>query len=719
MSGTVTEFATISQASSYFGLLYVSGGIYESVSEPYTDPSTGNTVELNEIIPVAGIVTLTDTTASGLVIPVGTASAYQGNGFVSDGYYAIAIPIPALGLNTITATVVSPGAVAASSLPTGYSDSITYTLQPAPITVTQTSDVVTDTVNEPAPQADLTVTPFSQVALTDPNPLQVDTASISVSGPVPYTLSLPNLQDLSASTLAAALDEVALSFSSPTSGTDTVTATITDNAGVTATLTSYASLIVPAVLGSGPDTLALMISQRGEPSGALFTISVDNVQIGGVQTTAASGEALGQPQVFDVAGTFAPGTSHTVTIDYLNANQSVLLVDGATIDGVEIPTADIALSNKGTDSFGFTASSAGTIGSGPESLTLSVAEQGEPSGAQYTVAINGTQVGGVQTTSANEAAGQTQTLTVLGTFSSTQQNTLTVTYLNANQSTFFVENLALDGQAGLFSFSPFTSSGSQSLQFAGPALTVPTIGSGPDALEFTAAEGGVPAAAQFTVSVDGAQIGGTQTATANYTVGQSQELLVLGNFAPGVSHSVSIDYLNANSSELVIANATINGTTIAGGSAVLSNVGSLGFTFTTPPGPAATPTTIGGSGPDKLALSLSEDYFQGNAQFSVSVDGTKVGGTQTVTAINGNGQSQLFDVLGNFAGTHTVSLTLLNPAAEGAGNAAIAAGDPAGSAPGLLLDMRVGGATLDGTAIANSSFALYQGTATQSFTFTH
>ena len=96
--------------------------------------------------------------------------------------------------------------------------------------------------------------------------------------------------------------------------------------------------VVP-VLGSGPDTLALFVSERGAPEGAQFTISVDGTQIGGVQTTVATSELPGQAQELDVDGTFTAGASHTVSIDYLNADQSLLQVDSATIDGTAVPGA--------------------------------------------------------------------------------------------------------------------------------------------------------------------------------------------------------------------------------------------------------------------------------------------------------------------------------------------------------------------------------------------
>ena len=354
---------------------------------------------------------------------------------------------------------------------------------------------------------------------------------------------------------------------------------------------SNTSGVGTVALGSGPDTLALSVSERAEDSGAQFTISVDGQQVGGVQTTSASSLA-GQSQTFDVMGNFGSG-SHDVSIDYLNASNSLLYVNGTTLDGNSVPGGALTLSNNGPVDFGFSQAGAMTApatveGSGPDSLVLSTSERSEPSGAQ------------------------------------------------------------------------------------------------------------------FTVSVDGQQIGGVQTTTADSTAGQQQQLDVLGNFAPG-SHTASVDYLNASNSLLYVNAASINGATVGGGSLTESNNGSFGFNFVTPSAPP--PTTIG-SGPDTLGLNIAEDYYNGDAQFTVSVDGQQVGGTQTATAIAGNGQSQMLDVLGNFSGAHTVSINFLNDASTN------------NPGPGTDRNLYVGGATIDGTNIANSSLALLN-TGAQSFSFNH
>ena len=145
--------------------------------------------------------------------------------------------------------------------------------------------------------------------------------------------------------------------------------------------------------------------------------------------------------------------------------------------------------------------------------------------------------------------------------------------------------------------------------------------------------------------------------------------------------------------------ATINGNpsdTPAG----YTNLDNVGSQTTTPPPPSA--VTIG-SGPDTLALKVSEDAYQGNAQFTVLVDGHQIGGTQTATASHASGQTQTFNVLGTFAaGSHTVTVDFLN--------------DVYGGSPSADRNLYVVGATIDGSAVSGATLTEhFQGP--QSFSF--
>ena len=243
---------------------------------------------------------------------------------------------------------------------------------------------------------------------------------------------------------------------------------------------------------------------------------------------------------------------------------------------------------------------------------------------------------------------------------------------------------------------------------ASPAPATITLGSGADKLALQISEDAWQGNAQFTVAVNGVQVGGVQTATALHATGTSQTVDVLGNFLPG-QNTVSVDFLNdaydgtpSTDRNLYVGSATINGAAVPSSNLTLLSQGTQSFNFQQP---SATPTTVTlGSGPDTLALAIAEDAWQGDAQFTVSVDGQQVGGVQTATASQAAGATQTFDVDGNFSpGQHTVSVNFLNDAYAGS--------------PSMDRNLYVDGATIDGTAISGSSQSLYwQGS--QGFSFT-
>ena len=569
-----------------------------------------------------------------------------------------------------------------------YVSSANVVLQPPvqAIVATEAASTLTDKVDTdfPNPPSALSVTPFQQVAIADPTPGALLSATVTVSGPVAANLTLPPLQNLSAAALAAALDTVRLQFTGFIGGADTVTANITDTTGQSGQLVSTDNLVYYSSDGSPEKTLPFVaITSPAETSATAtqtITGTADDLvfanlgqQVSGAPSAGATvtlldnGTALGQA-VTDANGKF----STNVALPSPGNNSLTASVTDSFGTGLStVPVVDTLLPSSGTQ----------TLGSGPDTLALLVSERGEPAGARFVVDVNGQQIGGVQTPAADFTAGQTQEFDVLGSFAATT-NQVSITYLNASNSLLFLDSAALNGTALPGSSLVLSNNGTESLSFAGSPATTPgtaTIGSGPDTLKLDLSQRAEPAGAQFKVVVDGTQFGGTETVTADYTAGQTQELDVLGNFAPGSSHTATITYLNANNSLLILDQAAINGSTIAGGSEVLSNNGSLGFSFAVPP-----------------PVSPSSAAARGSAgAFTVKVEGSHVGCVETVSAVQGRGAPEVFDVLGSFAGSHTVSVSAVG-----------------GSA------LTFGGATLNGTTLENSAFTVAAG-ATDSFTITH
>jgi hypothetical protein len=239
-------------------------------------------------------------------------------------------------------------------------------------------------------------------------------------------------------------------------------------------------------------------------------------------------------------------------------------------------------------------------------------------------------------------------------------------------------------------------SGSMTSSF--DAATGTVVGSGSDAITLLMSGDsygtpGAPGAdAQFTLNVDGQQIGGVQDVSAAHSAGQQQAFTFLGNFDPG-AHEITVTFLNNSGTQgdqtdfgrggdrnLYIDGVSYNGEVVSDSTTPIyeslivppegNSPGNASFTAndsTTIPADApftasTTPSAVDvGSGSDTLTLYMAEDPFQGDAQFTVAVDGQQVGGTLTTTAVAWQGQEQLFNLHGDWgSGAHTVTVTFLN-----------------------------------------------------------
>ncbi|MBV8612397.1 MAG: cellulase family glycosylhydrolase, partial [Acetobacteraceae bacterium] len=91
-------------------------------------------------------------------------------------------------------------------------------------------------------------------------------------------------------------------------------------------------------------------------------------------------------------------------------------------------------------------------------------------------------------------------------------------------------------------------------------------------------------------------------------------------------------------------------------------------TWSPGPGTSTSPVPTATVSADTLTLTLSEDAYNGDAQFIAKMDGTQLGAAQSVTASNGAGQTQDFTFSGTWgAGPHNVEVDFINDAYAGPG----------------------------------------------------
>jgi hypothetical protein len=243
------------------------------------------------------------------------------------------------------------------------------------------------------------------------------------------------------------------------------------------------------VIGSGSDTITIQASgdsygpAGGAGTDALFTLNVDGQQIGELQDVSAS-HANGEKQTFTFQGNFDPG-SHAVTITFANntgtqgdkttfgrdGGDRNLYIDSVSYNGQTVTngTTPIYASplfppngpyNSGNAVFNVNdtttvpsgASSAQSttpgpidVGSGADTVTLLVSEDPYKGDAQFTVSVDGKQVGGTLTTTAVAWQGQQQVVNLHGDWGPSA-HTVTVSYLSDTIGALGPTGTALDNQ---------------------------------------------------------------------------------------------------------------------------------------------------------------------------------------------------------------------------------------------------------------------------------
>lgn len=462
---------------------------------------------------------------------------------------------------------------------------------------------------------------------------------------------------------------------------------------------------------SGDPSITVRVSEDAWNGDAQFVVLVDGQRIGGVQTTTAS-HALGQWQDITVSGTIGAGP-HTVDVQFINdgwggsfTSDRNLYVQSVSIGGEHLsgatafnnaangaaridPGAAVMMIN-GTTEF-----KTGDTSLDQSTITVRVAEDAWNGDAQFTVLVDGQQIGGVQTATASHALGQWQDITLTSNFGA-GAHTVDVNFINdgwggtaATDRNLYVQSIAIGGEtvAGTAAHNN-AANGSEA---ADPNAAVMMVNG---TSEFTTADASAPSVptttstplylrvsedawngdAQFNVFVDGQQIGGVQTTTASHSLGEWQDIALDGNFGIG-PHTIDVSFINDGwggdltlDRNLYVKAVSLNGETILG-SAASDNAanGSYGAD------PTAAVMMVNGTSEFKitgtnisttstLTLHVSEDSWNGDAQFVVTVDGHQVGGVQTATASHAQGQWQDITLTGNFGltGPDKIDLTFLN-----------------------------------------------------------
>ena len=499
----------------------------------------------------------------------------------------------------------------------------------------------------------------------------------------------------------------------------------------------------PAAIQATPSStsgLVLAISEDAYQGDAQFTVSVDGQQFGGVHTASASHSA--GTKEFVAVGPLAAGP-HSISVAFINdkwdgtaATDRNLYLDGAFYNGQNVAGAAATLLSNGAATFAATGDQASpppsavvspaptspppSASGGDAGLVIGVSEDAYQGDAQFTVSVDGAQIGGIYTATALHRQGAPTSIGIGALAAGSHQ--IAVAFINdkydgslATDRNLYVDSIAYNGApipsstANLWSngAAQFTVTGDQPAvgivappaPASSPAPVASTTPAAPEStpgLVVTVSEDAYQGDAQFTVSVDGEQVGGVHTATASHGLGATQSITI-GALAAG-SHQIAVAFINdkydgtpSTDRNLYVDAIAYNGAPIQGGSASLWSNGAATFAV------AGNPTT------STLVVNVSEDAYQGDAQFTIAIDGQQMGGIYAATESRSAGQSQPITLAGipeRFT-PHDIAITFLNDRYDGT--------------PATDRNLYVNSILFDNQTVPGGSSALYSA-GTQHFT---
>jgi len=342
------------------------------------------------------------------------------------------------------------------------------------------------------------------------------------------------------------------------------------------------------------------LSQGYHTYGLMWTPTTMTFYLDGVaQYTTPTGADEHQPMyilaTLGVGGSWAGNPSTTnfsadMKIDYIRAYSSDSAIPAVSLDHVSSPDGVDTTPYGATTADGLLTQTTPTPPATGSSLSVRVSEDAYNGDAQFIVHVDGQQIGGTYTATASHAAGQWQDIAIGGTYS-TGPHTIDVQFINdawggtsTTDRNLYVQSVTMNGETishgtASSTVASYPSDGSTEL-FGNGAVTysatgtttspTPTPTPATGTLVLHVSEDAYKGNAQFTVFVDGHQIGGTQTATALHSKGQWQDITLTGPFDNG-PHTIDVNFINdlyspgkhGGDRNLYVQSVTIDGETVA------------------------------------------------------------------------------------------------------------------------------------------------------------
>ena len=358
-------------------------------------------------------------------------------------------------------------------------------------------------------------------------------------------------------------------------------------------------------------TLSVVLGEDAWNGDADAIVSVDGIVIlnGAVNASQAKGGETVN------LGSFDGMVDHTISVQFTNdayggtpSADRNLYVDNVLVNGTAT-TQSAPLFSNGTATFTVPATPAAptpaaptpiVVGSGPDTVALSLSEDAWNGDAQFVLLVDGQQVGGTLTATAAHGTGAETTVDLEGNFSAAP-HTFGVQFVNdayggtaSTDRNLYLDAVSVNGADQNVTQSLF-SNGTASLT----AQAATSIGIGPDTVQIVASEDAWNGDAQMTVSIDGVQVGNPIIVTASHAAGATDTFLVHGDFGAG-SHNVSVAFTNdawggtaSTDRNLYVQSVSLDGATVAGATGPLFSNGAVSGTANI----AGAPTTSTANSP--------------------------------------------------------------------------------------------------------------------------
>jgi endoglucanase len=215
--------------------------------------------------------------------------------------------------------------------------------------------------------------------------------------------------------------------------------------------------------------------------------------------------------------------------------------------------------------------------------------EGDP---EFTVDVNGVQIGGTYDVSALYSSSIFQAFTITGTFLLAPDDVISINYVNdlygsTGDRNLYINSINADGTimegavAALVTNGVLPNAGALwadgSLNFVLPSASTPTT---EDTLVINAAGDQYQGDPEFTVDVDGVQVGGTYAVSELYSSGNFEGVTLTGNFDITPDSELSINFINdsygpGGDRNLYIGSIEVNGRTFQGSAAATGTNGDL------------------------------------------------------------------------------------------------------------------------------------------------